>query len=112
MAYDGDREATIAHFNAHRRADDLHPEHPGEWYVTIHRGKRCGFLAGPYTTAGEANANEPKASRLAIEADDDAVWDLFCTTNVRDPRARPRRVVFTQEELDSGEVTAPASSGT
>lgn len=103
MAHDASREATIDHFNAHRPAADLDPSAPGEWYVTIHRGRRCGFLAGPYATAGEANANEPKATRLAIEADPDAVWDVFCTANVRDASACPGRVVFTQEELDRGE---------
>lgn len=107
MAIDASREAVLADPVFKGRAADLDPSMPGRWYVTIHRGKRRGYLAGPYTTAGEANAVYEVCRALAIEVDRQAIWDVFATANVLDPEDEPKKVVFTPEQIARGTLEDP-----
>lgn len=107
MAIDASREATLKAHGITRSASELDPNATGTFYVTIHRGKQWGVLAGPYGTAGEANANVGKAKRLAMEVDRQAFWDVFCTVDATRWETGPKCVRFTQEQLDRGTIDPP-----
>lgn len=56
-----------------------------DYYVTMIRGNRTAFLAGPFKTHTEALAAVPGARDLACEVDPRAWWDAFGTSSL--PRA-------------------------
>lgn len=107
MAIDASREATLREQGIIRDISELDPNAAGVFYVTIHRVKQWGVLAGPYKTAGEANANVDKARTLAMEVDRFAIWDTFCTTDATRWEEGPKCVRFTQEQLDRGTIDPP-----
>jgi len=56
---------------------------PGrDFYVTVRREKRTGWLLGPYATHQEAIDNLSRGLKLAIEADPWAAFDAFGTCSL------------------------------
>lgn len=52
---------------------------PRDYFVTIRRGQRHGFLLGPYATHTEALEQVDRGRRLAVEIDPKTWWDAFGT---------------------------------
>ncbi|QIG75322.1 hypothetical protein EVC29_093 [Rhizobium phage RHph_Y52] len=62
------------------------------FYVTIIRGKRVGFLLGPYPTHDEALSNVDRGKRLACDADPWADFDAFGTSRWKDEKTPPKSI--------------------
>jgi hypothetical protein len=60
------------------------PEQIG-FYVTVIRGQRVGWLAGPYATKEEAEGNVQAARNAAYEVDPATHWDAFGVTKLSRP---------------------------
>ena len=62
-------------------APDAHDEDaPGSvFYVTIQDGGRSAFVAGPYNTHGEAEADVDLVRKLGEERDPRAIWYAWGT---------------------------------
>jgi hypothetical protein len=63
-----------------------------EFYVTIKRGDRTGWLLGPYATHDLALASVDRGRELAVKADTWASFDAFGTASV--PTGTARKTVF------------------
>lgn len=61
----------------------LCPADTGGFYVTVRDHDRTGWLLGPYQTHEDALANEPRARRLAADADPKAPWYAYGTARVK-----------------------------
>lgn len=59
------------------------------FYVTIKRGARTGWLAGPFPTEPEARATIPQARDIAYDIDPRSHWDLFGTAKLEAPNLPP-----------------------
>lgn len=55
------------------------------FYVTIVRGKRVGWLLGPYADEPAARAEIPRARELAEAADPFTCFDAFGTVRIEAP---------------------------
>lgn len=64
------------------------------YYVTIVRGKRVGFLLGPYPSHETALANVDRGQRLACDADARACFDAFGTSRWKDLTVLHPKSVF------------------
>lgn len=64
------------------------------YYVTIIRGKRVGFLLGPYSSHDEALTNVDRGKDLAIKADAWADFDAFGTSRWKSLESAPPKAVF------------------
>lgn len=53
-----------------------------DYYVTMIRGKRTAWLAGPFATHGEALALVPAARQLASQIDPWSDFDAFGTASL------------------------------
>lgn len=72
---------------------DAEPPH-GDFYVTIRRGRRVGYLLGPYGDVRDALANVDRGHSLAVDADPFAAFDAFGTARVPIGSRRPLASVF------------------
>lgn len=64
------------------------------YYVTIIRGKRVGFLLGPYPSHEDALENVDRGRELANDADSRSVFDAFGTSRWKDLTTLPPKSVF------------------
>lgn len=64
------------------------------YYVTIIRGKRVGFLLGPYASHQESLDNVDRGRALATKADAWADFDAFGTSRWKSLDAAPPKAVF------------------
>ncbi|QIG73404.1 hypothetical protein EVC03_096 [Rhizobium phage RHph_Y5A] len=62
------------------------------FYVTIIRGKRVGFLLGPYPTHDQALSNVDRGKSLACAADPWADFDAFGTCKLKDENNPPKAI--------------------
>lgn len=64
------------------------------YYVTIIRGKRVGFLLGPYSSHQESLDNVDRGRTLAMDADGRAAFDAFGTSRWKSLESAPPKSVF------------------
>jgi len=75
--------------------DCTEPHPPGHvFFVSVHDGRRTGFLLGPYDTHGEAIANVERSKRLAQGADPKADTYTYGTCSLGPEYANKVKPVF------------------